>query len=36
MKSKKATKKIACKHKWLKHAIQSSSMTDLEANLQKN
>ena len=36
MKTKNKHKKIACKHKWLKHAIESSSMTDLLTNLQKN
>lgn len=29
-------KQIACKHKWFKHAIESSSRTDLKAKLKKN
>ena len=34
--TKNMSQKIACKHKWFKHAIQTSSMTVLRYKTNKN
>lgn len=33
---KNISQKIACKHRWFKHAIQTSSMTVLNSKINKN
>lgn len=33
--TKGISKKIACKHKWFKHAIETSSMTVLSNKINK-